>query len=188
MAGSKRLLAASTSTFYGQAMTAGDIYTVMRRPGKLRAHRKWCPGNRRQAQRPSGHRGGPHGQPGDRAGGQRRNPGGGGATGTFYGKKMAAGAIYTIAGDGSRGFSGDGGPAVKAELWFPYGVAVDVAGNALIADQSNNRIRVVAAITGAFYGQAMTAGHIYTISSAAERVGWAMAIRSPQPGSPIQAT
>jgi len=34
-----------------------------------------------------------------------------------------------------------------------------VAGNALIADRGNNRIRVVAESTGTFHGQAMTAGH-----------------------------
>ena len=85
-------------------------------------------------------------------------------TGTFYGKPMAAGDIYTIAGTGTGGFSGDGGPATSAELSDPTGVAVDGAGNLLIADFDNCRIRVVAASTGTFYGQAMTAGHIYTVA------------------------
>src|SRR5438552_1756134 len=39
-------------------------------------------------------------------------------TGTFYGRAMTAGDIYTVAGDGSYGFSGDGGPATSAELTF----------------------------------------------------------------------
>jgi NHL repeat len=63
-------------------------------------------------------------------------------TGTFYGQAMTAGDIYTIAGNGTSGFSGDGGPAASAELLQPEGVAVD-AGNVLIADTGNRRIREV---------------------------------------------
>ncbi len=85
-------------------------------------------------------------------------------TGTFYGQAMTAGDIYTVAGNGHYGFSGDGGPATSAELNGPDGVAVDGAGNLVIADTGNNRIRVVAATTGTFYGQAMTAGDIYTVA------------------------
>jgi hypothetical protein len=56
---------------------------------------------------------------------------------------MTAGDIYTVAGDGTAGFSGDGGPATSAELSGPYEVAADAAGNLLIADSGNNRIRMV---------------------------------------------
>ena len=76
---------------------------------------------------------------------------------------MTGGDIYTVAGTGTRGFSGDGGPATSAELSSRQAVAVDAAGNLVIADTGNNRIRVVAAATGTFYGQAMTAGDIYTV-------------------------
>ena len=58
-------------------------------------------------------------------------------------KVDAAGVISTVAGDGTRGFGGDGGPAVAAQLYLPYGVAVDGAGNLYIADRNNNRIRKV---------------------------------------------
>ena len=86
------------------------------------------------------------------------------STGTFYGQAMTAGDIYTVAGNGTTGFSGDGGPATGAELDSPRGVTVDGAGNLVIADRGNNRVRVVAAGTGTFYGQAMTAGDIYTVA------------------------
>ena len=58
-------------------------------------------------------------------------------------KVDSTGTITTIAGTGEVGFSGDGGPAVEAELRNPYGVAVDSAGNVYIADSSNHRIRKV---------------------------------------------
>jgi sugar lactone lactonase YvrE len=86
------------------------------------------------------------------------------AAGTFYGWAMLAGHIYTVAGNGTAGFSGDGRPATGAELNQPGDVTVDAAGNLVIADTANLRVRVVAASTGAFYGQAMTAGHIYTVA------------------------
>jgi hypothetical protein len=51
--------------------------------------------------------------------------------------------ITTVAGSGTRGFSGDGGPATWAQLWSPYGVAVDASGNLFIADSGDGRIRKV---------------------------------------------
>lgn len=51
--------------------------------------------------------------------------------------------ISTVAGDGTNGFSGDGGPALGASMGGAYGVAVDSAGNRYIADRSNFRIRKV---------------------------------------------
>ncbi len=55
-----------------------------------------------------------------------------------------AGNISTVAGNGTAGYGGDGGPATNAELQSPVGVAVDSAGNLYIADQGNNVIRKVA--------------------------------------------
>src|ERR1700722_14223442 len=53
------------------------------------------------------------------------------------------GTITTVAGNGNPGFSGDGGPATKAELNSPFGIAFDPSGNLYIADGGNNRIRVL---------------------------------------------
>jgi uncharacterized protein (TIGR03437 family) len=55
----------------------------------------------------------------------------------------AAGIISTVAGNGTPGFSGDGGPAISAELNDPVAVAVDPSGNLFIADYENSRIRKV---------------------------------------------
>ena len=56
-------------------------------------------------------------------------------------KVDAAGDISTVAGTGTRGYGGDGGPAVNAKLGYPYGLALDGAGNLYIADFENHRIR-----------------------------------------------
>src|SRR5437879_547854 len=57
------------------------------------------------------------------------------------------GIITTVAGNGSFGFSGDGGPATSADLNFPTGIAIDSSGNLFITDSLNNRIRRVNAAT-----------------------------------------
>jgi len=53
------------------------------------------------------------------------------------------GVIRTIAGNGTRGFAGDNGPATAAQLYSPSGVALDAVGNLYIADTTNGRIRKV---------------------------------------------
>jgi trimeric autotransporter adhesin len=160
-----RVVAASTGTFYGQQMTKGDIYTV--------------------AGTATGTQFSGDGGPAIKAGlgnfifGIKVDAAGNlvigdsetervrvvaASTGTFYGSAMTAGDIYTVAGNGTEGSGGDGGPATKALFDDPTGVALDAAGNLLIADTINNRVRAVAARTGTFYGQAMTAGDVYTIA------------------------
>ena len=61
---------------------------------------------------------------------------------------LTTGIISTVAGNGTPGFSGDGGPATSASLETPNGVAVDTSGNLFIADKSNSRIRRVDATSG----------------------------------------
>ena len=158
-----RMVAATTGTFYGIAMTAGDIYTVAGN-GSFGFAGDGGPAT-------SAELGGPEAVTVDGAGnllisdsGNERIRVVAATTGTLYGQAMTAGDIYTVAGTGGFGFAGDGGPATSATLADPQGVTVDGAGNVIIADSFNNRIRVVAATTGTFYGQAMTAGDIYTVA------------------------
>jgi uncharacterized protein (TIGR03437 family) len=63
-------------------------------------------------------------------------------------KVSVSGVITTVAGNGSDGFSGDGGPATAASLNIDVvgiGIAVDTSGNLFIADINNNRVRKVSA-------------------------------------------
>jgi hypothetical protein len=158
-----RVIAGHTGTFYGQAMTAGDIYTVAG-TGQMGYNGDGRPATSAELNQP-----------------ETVLPDGAGNlvitdannqrvrviaehTGTFYGQAMTAGDIYTVAGTGQAGFSGDRGPAVKARVFEPYGVALDAAGNLVLTDNQNWRVRVIAEHTGTFYGQAMTAGDIYTVA------------------------
>ena len=157
-----RVVAAKTGMFYGQAMTAGDIYTIAGGDSAVLSGKS---GPATSAQLT------PYGVAADGAGnlviadfGNSRIRVMAAKTGTFYGQAMTAGDVYPVAGDGIQGYSGDGGPAARAELYWPEAVAVDGAGNLVIADTYNNRVRVVAASTGTLYGQAMTAGDIYTVA------------------------
>jgi hypothetical protein len=61
---------------------------------------------------------------------------------------ISTGYISTVAGNGTAGFSGDGGAATSAELDGPYGIAFDASGNFYIGDQINHRIRMVNIGTG----------------------------------------
>ncbi len=158
-----RVVAARSGRFYGQAMTAGDIYTVA---GNGTSGYAGDGGPARDAEL-----GFIQAVAVDGAGNLVLSDSVNGVIrvvaarpGTFYGQAMTAGDIYTVAGNGSLGYAGDGGPAAKAELDFPDGVALDPDGNLAIADSANNRVRVVAAQSGTFYGQAMTAGDIYTVA------------------------
>ena len=65
-------------------------------------------------------------------------------------RRIAAGSgiISTFAGNGQQGYSGDGGPATKAELGYVGGLAFDKAGDLYIADETHNVVRRIAAGSG----------------------------------------
>ena len=58
-------------------------------------------------------------------------------------RKVSSGTISTVAGNGTIGFSGDGGAATSAQMYDPFGVAVDSTGDLFIADTGNARVREV---------------------------------------------
>ena len=61
----------------------------------------------------------------------------------IFNLSLNAQIINTIAGNGTRAYSGDGAPATAAEFNYPAGIAIDAVGNIYIADQNNNRIRKI---------------------------------------------
>lgn len=64
-------------------------------------------------------------------------------------RRVAAdGTITTVAGNGTRGYSGDGGPATQAQLNEPYEVRFDTAGNMIFVERLNHCVRRVDAKTG----------------------------------------
>jgi len=71
-----------------------------------------------------------------------------------------------VAGSGVAGSTGDGGPALAAELSSPGGVGVDTAGDVFVADTGNGRVRMVAAGSSSPFlpGQTLTPGDIYTVA------------------------
>lgn len=61
---------------------------------------------------------------------------------------LARGTKEVLAGTGTRGFSGDGGPALRAAFSAPEWIALDKAQNIFIGDRSNHRIRRIDARSG----------------------------------------
>lgn len=68
----------------------------------------------------------------------------------------SAGAATTIAGTGTAGFSGDGGPATLAQLNAPSGIAIDGTGTIWIADTGNQRLRTLSSLTANVQPGALT--------------------------------
>ncbi|HEX3490008.1 MAG TPA: hypothetical protein VHU92_11710 [Streptosporangiaceae bacterium] len=135
------MVPAVTGSYFGQAMTGGDIYQLKGLSG-------------------GGLRVDEHGDV-VVAGGTTVQVDAA-ASGTFYGQKMTVGQVYVVAGGGSA--LGDGGPATKAQLVMAYSLAIDPAGDLILADMGSGRIRMVAEQTRTRYGQHMKAGDIYTVA------------------------
>ena len=100
-------------------------------------------------------------------------------------KITSGGQVSTYAGNGTSGFSGDGGQATGAQLNQPWGLALDGAGNLYIADTRNNRIRKVtpggvistiagdgttAVLNAPYFLAATSSGTIYASETYANRV------------------
>jgi hypothetical protein len=85
-------------------------------------------------------------------------------TGTHTIRKVTAstGIISTIAGTGVAGYLGDGGPASAAKINAPMGICQDTAGNIYFADQSNQRVRKIDAVTKVITTVAGTGSNYYS--------------------------
>jgi DNA-binding beta-propeller fold protein YncE len=73
-------------------------------------------------------------------------------------------SVVTVAGTGQAGFTGNGQLATDSALNEPTSVAVDAAGDLFIADTANCLVRAVPAHNTTLFGQAMTAGNLYTLA------------------------
>jgi uncharacterized protein (TIGR03437 family) len=82
-------------------------------------------------------------------------------------RKVTGGTITTIAGNGTAGYNGDGGPPLQAEFDNPFPLAIDAAANLYIGDLSNDRVRKITGeasqapvITGVVNGASFQAGTV----------------------------
>ena len=71
---------------------------------------------------------------------------------------MQTGVINTIAGNGTHGYSGDGGQAINAEFSWPEGICIDNDDNLYVSDFSNNRVRKIAMGTAGISGVRIDGG------------------------------
>jgi hypothetical protein len=91
-------------------------------------------------------------------------------SGFYFGRQRKAGYIYTIGGGGKGRASGVPGPSVNLQSRV---IRVDRSGNVVLSDTQGktNLVRVIAARTGTFYREHMTAGDIYTIAGGGTSTG-----------------
>ncbi len=82
------------------------------------------------------------------------------ADGTILGQPVQRDHIYTVAGTGTCGSAGQGGPVFGTELSDPVAVAVDFAGDLLVADRGDHAVLLATVHGGTFYGAAIAAGNI----------------------------
>jgi NHL repeat len=96
----------------------------------------------------------------------------------------------TVAGTGTAGFNGDGLVATASELDQPTGLAVDAAGDLYIADTAGCRVRVLPAAGTTLFGQAVSAGHLFTVAGTGVcgSAGQGGPLRSAQLWDPVAVT
>ena len=101
----------------------------------------------------------------------------------------AQGIISTCAGNGQEGYSGDGGPATGAALYWPQAVAADAAGNLFIADTGNNVIRkvstsgIISTYAGGGTGENLGDGGPATSASWTRHTAWPWTARTTSTSS-----
>jgi RHS repeat-associated protein len=165
-----RVIAAGNGTFYGQSMTAGDIYTIAGlTTGAAGAGGDGAAATLAGLDNPYGLAVDPAGDVyiADKANNRIQEIYEGGQSGQEWGNTgWTAGDIYTVAGSsaGTSGDSGDKAAATSALLDAPQGLAVDAAGDLIIADTANEQVRMIPVATGTYYGQPMHADDIYTLA------------------------
>lgn len=163
-------IAATTHTQWGISMTSNDIYTVA--------------GNASGAQGSSGDEGPATsallwtpGQIAVDSSGNLYVPDFGNdkvrevaaSSGTQWGQQMAVGDIYTVAGTGTRGGTGDGGPAASAELANPGAVSIDPFGDIFLTDTpvndpTSSHLREVTSNSGPLFATSPAGGSTWTTS------------------------
>ncbi len=84
------------------------------------------------------------------------------ATTTLFGQNVRAGGLFTVAGTGVCGSSGQGGAVGTAQLWNPVAVTLDAAGDLLVADSGDQSVLLApsGSSTSTFYGSVVGAGDI----------------------------
>jgi hypothetical protein len=82
------------------------------------------------------------------------------ASGSLLGHAVARDDIYTVAGTGICGSAGQGGPISGAQLYDPVALAVDSAGDLLVADRGDQSVLLATTGGGTYYGTAVAAGDI----------------------------
>lgn len=160
-----RVAATTTGTFFGHAMTAGHLYTIVGNgvDGDI--------GDGSNKPLTSAELSGPNGIAIDAQGDIAITDSGNDAVrlvaatgGLRYGQEMTAGEIYTIAGGGQEGDITPGGSTFSAGLTSPDGVAFDSQGDVIVADTGNDLIRIIPAVARTVFGMAVQPGRIYTIA------------------------
>ncbi len=138
-----RFVPVGSGTYFGQTMTGGDLYTVAG-DGTAGTSPDGTNGTSAEIDAPTGVAFDTAGNllVAEFAGNRIRVVAN--TTGTFYGQSMTAGGIYTIAGTGAIGSTGDGRPASRAKVNAPENLAVDGSGNIIFTEFYGNRIRVIA--------------------------------------------
>jgi len=89
----------------------------------------------------------------------------------LFGQPVTAGHLYTVAGTGVCGTAGQGGPVATAQLWNPVAVAVDGAGDVLVADSGDQSVLLASPHGGSYDGSAVGAGDIGVVVGATGSYG-----------------